>query len=388
MKVLSEARFLAGEDARGALVVLEPETELSDEHLLALFDCGAAGFVSDGSDDFFEKPDVAPALNYNRERFASLKAVAVAPRFGVKLRTHAAKNDPAFRVRLEDDGTLSMVVPPPPVKRDKSNDPDVTQGEIVAKLRELGIKSGDTLMVHSSISACGHIVGGAKTIIDALIEVVGEEGNFFFPSFQRSECFLNGAISARWDHRPADVKRRDSESIRWVGTLPIEFMRLYPDAPRGEQISHSWTGWGKRAKEMLALQKWNDPPFNERSLPCQVHAAGGKILHFGSTIARTSFLHSLEDHFRLPGYSAPAFFAYRREDGEIAWTGVTGCYCGSRISTAENEVAPLYREAFKEGLKIDKVKLGVGTLMLIDCRNYWDALSAVFKRVPDINLGK
>ena len=388
MKVMSEARFLAGEDARGVLVVLEPETALTDEHLGALADCGAAGFVSDGSDAFFEKPDVAPELVYDRARFGSLRGFAVSPRFGVRLRTWAAKNDLAFRVRVGDDGTLAMVEPPKPAKRDKSKDPEITKDEITAKLRELGVKEGDTLMVHSSLSACGHIVGGAKTIVEALMEVVGETGNFFFPSFQRSECYLNGAISTRWDHRPADVNRRDSESIRWVGTLPIEFMRLYPDAPRGAQISHSWTGWGPRAAEMLSLQAWNDPPFNDNSLPYQVYPAGGKILHFGSTIARTSFIHSIEDHFKLPGYSAPAFFEYRLPDGGIAWTGITGCYCGSRIATTENEAAPLYQEAFKEGLKIDKVKLGVGTLMLMDCRNYWDSLTAVFRRTPDINLGK
>jgi len=387
MKVMSEARFLAGEDARGVLVVLEPETTLSDEHLDAIADCGAAGFVSDGSSDFFEKPDEAPALQYDRVRHARLQAFAVSPRFGVRLRTWAAKNDLAFRVRVKDDGTLEMVIPPPPVKREKSHDPEITRDEIVAKLRELGVRSGDTLMVHSSLSACGHIVGGAKTVIDALIETVGEDGNFFFPSFQRSECFLNGALSTRWDHRPADVSRRDSEAVRWVGTLPLEFMRLHPDAPRGRQISHSWTGWGKRAAEALSPQVWNDPPFGKTSLPRQVLKMGGKILHFGSTIARTSFIHCIEDELALPGHSAPGFFQYRRPDGTIAWTGLTGCYCGSRIATTENEAAPLYQAAIKEGLRLDTVRLGVGTLLLMDCRNYRETLVKVLSRNPTINMG-
>ena len=388
MRVMSEARFLAGEDARGVLVVLEPETALTNAHLDALRDCGAAGFVSDGSPAFFEKPDEAPALAYDRGRYPELQAFAVSPRFGVRLRTWAAKNDPAFRVSVGEDGSLALVVPPAPVKRDRSGDPEITKDEIVARLRELGVRAGDTLMVHSSLSACGHIVGGAKTIIDALVETVGEDGNFFFPSFQRSECYLCGAISTRWDHRPADVRRRDSESVRWVGTLPLEFMRLYPDAPRGRQISHSWTGWGKRAAAALAPQAWNDAPFGETSVPRQVLAMGGKIMHFGSVIARTSFVHCIEDHLDLPGYTAPGFFQVRREDGSIAWTALPGCFYGSRISSVLNEEAPLYREAFKEGLRIDKVRLGVGTLMLIDCRNYWDTLIRVFRRNPAINLGK
>ena len=386
-KVMTEARFLAGEDARGVLVVLEPETALTNEHLDAIQDCGAAGFVSDGSDCFFEKPDIAPVLNYDRARHANLLAFAVAPRFGVRLRTWASKSNPAFRVRVEEDGRLSLVVPQQPVKRDKSHDPEIAKDEIVARLRELGVKPGDTLMVHSSLSACGRIVGGAKTVIEALIETLGEEGHFFLPSYQRSESFLNGAISARWDHRPADTSRRDSESIRWVGTIPLEFMRLYPDAPRGCHISHPWTGWGRRAAELLAVQKWDDPPFGETSLPRQVMAMGGKILHFGTMIARTSFLHCIEHHLQLPGYSAPGFFQVRLPGGDITWKGVEGSYCGSRVSTTENESAPLYREAVAEGLTINKVRLGVGTLMLMDCVNYWETLVKVFNRKPLIDLG-
>lgn len=387
MRVISEAQFLAGEDARGALVVLEPETTLSSEHLDALLDCGAAGFVSDFTPERFEKPDVVPELAYDRGRYAGLRAYAVTPRTGVRLRTYASGN-PVCRVDVGEDGSLSLVPPAAPAKRDKSRDPQVDKAAILASLRELGVKEGDTLMVHSSLSACGHIVGGAKTVIDALVEAVGEDGNFFFPSFQRSECFLNGTISRRWDHRPADVSRRDSASVLWVGSIPLAFMRLYPDAPRGQQISHSWTGWGKCASEMLSLQRWDDPPFGERSLPMQVKKRGGKILHFGSTIARTSFIHCLEDHLKLPGYSAPGFYQVRKPDGEIAWVGLTGCYAGSRISTTENENAPLYREALKEGLQIGKVRLGVGTLMLMDCNNYWESLAKVFARNPSINLGK
>lgn len=220
MRVISEAQFLAGEDARGALVVLEPETALSSEHLDALLDCGAAGFISDFTPERFEKPDVVPELAYDRGRYAGLRAYAVTPRTGVRLRTYASGN-PVCRVDVGEDGSLSLVPPAAPAKRDKSGDPQVDKAAILASLRELGVKEGDTLMVHSSLSACGHIVGGAKTVIDALVEAVGEDGNFFFPSFQRSECFLNGTISRRWDHRPADVSRRDSASVLWLDTARV-----------------------------------------------------------------------------------------------------------------------------------------------------------------------
>jgi len=385
MKLMSEARFLAGEDARGVLVILEPETDLSNVHLDALRDCGAAGFVSDGSPAFFERPDDPPVLVYDRTRQAPLLAFAVAPRLGVKLRTWAAKNDPAFRVRIEDDGTLTPVPPPVAPKRDRSHDPEITKDEIVAKLRELGVRAGDTLMVHSSLSACGHIVGGAQTIIEALVEAVGPEGNFFVPTFQRSECYLNG-INKRWDHRPSDVRDRASEAVRWVGTLPLEFMRLYPDAPRGLHISHSWAGWGPRAAEILSHQAEDEPPFSDNSCPMVVKDLGGRILHFGSPIGHTSFVHCLETHYDLPGLG-PSYYDVRLPDGTITWKYVPKGLPGPREFYSKDENARLFREAVARGLEIRREPLGVGELKLLDCRPFWEIGSALVTADPRIVIG-
>lgn len=385
MKLITEARFLAGEDARGCLVVLEPETELTDVHLAALRDCGAAGFVSDFTSERFEKPDDIPELSYDRARFAQLKAFAVTPRIGVRLRTHAA-SDLDCRVAVGKDGSLELVPVAVPAKRDRSNDPEIDGAAIRAALAELGVRKGDSLMVHSSLSACGHIVGGAKTVIEALVESVGDDGNLFFPTYQRAECFLNGEVSRRWDRRPSSVSARESAAIEWVGRIPIEFMKLYPDAPRGVHISHSWTGWGKRAAEVLACQTWDEPPFSDNSAPYKVMEMGGKILHFGSPICRTSFIHCLETHLKLPGYGATAFFQVLLPDGQMIWKAVPGSFCGRRETTVLNEEARYYKAAKAEGLRIDRVRLGCGTLLLMDARNYWETGVKVFTREPSINL--
>ena len=385
---MSEAHFLAGEDARGVLVVLEPETELSDEHLCAIEECGAAGFVSDYTLERFEKPEIAPELVYDRKRFANLIAISVSPRTGVRLRTWAAKGDPAFRVRIGDDGSLEMLPPPAPSKRDRTNDPEIDGAMICEALECVGVKKGDLLLVHSSLSACGHIEGGAKTVIDALIESVGPDGNLFFPSFRRSECFLNGEVSKRWDHRPADDSVRGGASAKWVGEIPLAFMRLYPDAPRGVHISHPWTGWGKRAAEVLSRQNCDEPAFSDNSCPYLVMEMGGKVLHFGTSLGRTSFMHCLETHFNVPGAAAPALFQVKRPDGEMEWKPIEGAFCGARETTLQDENSRFFREAVAEGLEISEVRLGVGRLRLFDCRQYWEIGAKLIARDPSINIGK
>ena len=49
----------------------------------------------------------------------------------------------------------------------------LTKDDIKAGLQSLGVEPGMVLMVHSSLSALGHVEGGADAVIDALEEVVG-----------------------------------------------------------------------------------------------------------------------------------------------------------------------------------------------------------------------
>ena len=380
-KALSEAQFLAGEYARGTIVIFEPETPLGTAQIDALAARGALGFISDFTEERFEKPDEIPDMVGRVVPNAPLFALAVSPRSGVRLRTLAGTG--ALKISIGE--TLVALTPMPPKKRDRSNDPVIGKTEILAALSAVGVKKGDTLLVHSSLSACGKIDGGAKTIIDAIIETIGPEGNFFVPTFQRSECYLNG-INKRWDHRPSDFRDRSSEAVRWVGTLPLEFMRLYPDAPRGVHISHSWAGFGPKAAEVLSRQVEDEPPFSDNSCPMLVKDMGGKILHFGSPIGHTSFVHCFETHFNLPGLG-PSYYDVRLADGTITWKFVPKGLPGPREFYSKDEHARFFREAVARGLEIRRVPLGVGELKLIDCRQFWEIGSGLVMEDPRIVIG-
>ena len=65
------------------------------------------------------------------------------------------------------------------VKRTKT---PITKTRLIQDLREIGVETGDVLIVHSSMSSVGWIVGGARTIIEALMEVLTEKGTLVMPS--------------------------------------------------------------------------------------------------------------------------------------------------------------------------------------------------------------
>jgi hypothetical protein len=83
----------------------------------------------------------------------------------------------------------------------------VTKADIVAGLQEIGLKEGDTVIVHTSLSSIGYVCGGAQTVIEALIEVVGEDGTIMMPT--QSWKNLDPEAGVHWD-----VSEQDWDTIR------------------------------------------------------------------------------------------------------------------------------------------------------------------------------
>ena len=52
----------------------------------------------------------------------------------------------------------------------------VTKESLMSELRKLGVGSDQLLEVHASLSSFDYVVGGAATIVDALMELVGDGG--------------------------------------------------------------------------------------------------------------------------------------------------------------------------------------------------------------------
>jgi aminoglycoside 3-N-acetyltransferase len=60
--------------------------------------------------------------------------------------------------------------------------PPVTKRRIVRDLSRLGVKPGQTLLVHTSLRSLGWVAGGAPTVVSALREAVGPEGHVVAPT--------------------------------------------------------------------------------------------------------------------------------------------------------------------------------------------------------------
>ena len=46
----------------------------------------------------------------------------------------------------------------------------------------LGLKKGDSILIHSAFKSMGHVEGGIETFIDAVLSVIGDTGTLIVPT--------------------------------------------------------------------------------------------------------------------------------------------------------------------------------------------------------------
>lgn len=157
----------------------------------------------------------------------------------------------------------------------------VTKTDIIKGLFDLGVKAGDEIEVHSSLSSFGYVEGGAETVISALKEAaVGEQGSIFIPALRLSrELPLTAqdrkmGITTKIQILPKNCERSA------MGIIADTFRKM-PDTVTNEGIFRI-SAWGKSANEV------------KDGLQYVIHN-GGKALLFGVDIYKLTAMHYVED---------------------------------------------------------------------------------------------
>lgn len=115
----------------------------------------------------------------------------------------------------------------------------VTHEMIGSALAAAGLGQGHTILVHSSLSSLGYVQGGADTVIDALLALVGDSGTVLVPT-------LTGTALDAKDNPPAfDV----STTPCWTGLIPETF-RQRDKAVRSVHPTHSVAAIGAAAHDL------------------------------------------------------------------------------------------------------------------------------------------
>lgn len=183
----------------------------------------------------------------------------------------------------------------------------VTQADLVAGLRDMGVETGAMLQVHSSLSQLGYVEGGAETVVDALREVVGPEGTVMVPTF---------------NHGSADVY--DPLTTPSANGAVTEALRRRPEARRSVHPTHPYAAIGKHAEDLVAGHLEVDT-FSRRSPLGKLADQGGSILLLGVGMRANTAAHIGETMARVHCLGFNQFpRRVRLEDGRVipAWSVV------------------------------------------------------------------
>ncbi len=183
----------------------------------------------------------------------------------------------------------------------KENNQIVTEQQISDVFHNVGICKGDTILVHSSLSKIGYVEGGAKTIINSFLMVLGTDGTLAMPAFP--------GMGFNYDYvktNPVfDVKYTPSK----MGIITEEF-RKQPMVKRSLHPTDSVCALGKHA-EFLTNTHFNQlTPYNEDSPFYKLCSLNGKIILLGVDLNSLTNFHTLEDavsNFKFPVYHQTIF---------------------------------------------------------------------------------
>lgn len=154
-------------------------------------------------------------------------------------------------------------------------------------LRSVGITKGDSVLVHASLSRIGALQKGPDTLLEALMNCVGPEGNLLMPTSP------NPSLQLEHVRRGEVFDVLDTPSA--MGALSERF-RTMPGVVRSWHPTEPISAMGPRAAWFTSGHAFKPTPYDADSPFHRLAQAGGKILYLGvSLIQAGTSLHLLED---------------------------------------------------------------------------------------------
>lgn len=141
---------------------------------------------------------------------------------------------------------------------------NINLSQLLFDLRTAGFKDGDMVMIHSSLSKIGNVLGGANTIINSFIEIIGEKGTILMPCYNSATEVEKKSFNNEY----IDLRIQPAETGKIT-----EIFRNFPGVLRSSHPFSSVCGQGSKAEFVLSD-----------------HASSAYICHKNSPIARLANL--------------------------------------------------------------------------------------------------
>ena len=167
------------------------------------------------------------------------------------------------------------------------------------QLNLLGIKSGDQLIVHSSLKSMGWIAGGAQAVVEALMDLVTPNGTIIMPAqsgdnSEPSYWMLPPVPEAWYEPLRQTIPAYDPNltPLRGMGKIAECFHR-HPKTIRSPHPAHSFVAWGLHADDWMSEHPLEDS-FGPSSPLGKMLNADVKVIMIGVSYESCTALHLSE----------------------------------------------------------------------------------------------
>jgi aminoglycoside 3-N-acetyltransferase len=198
----------------------------------------------------------------------------------------------------------------------------VARSRLVRDLRELGLGPGGVAMVHCRMSALGRVVGGAETVVRALLDALGPDGTLM-------------AYTGWQDEPPEDLGDLDEEarriyveehpsydprvalSRREHGRVP-EVLRTWPGARHSGHPEAGVAAVGPLADVLTAEHPYDDA-YGAGTPFARLVELGGRVAVLGAPLDTVTLVHHAEAVARVPGKRRASYGMPVMVGGERLW---------------------------------------------------------------------
>jgi aminoglycoside 3-N-acetyltransferase len=198
----------------------------------------------------------------------------------------------------------------------------VTRSGLARDLEKLGLRPGGVVMVHCRLNALGQVVGGAETVVRALLDALGPEGTVMaYTGWQDAppdDLDALDEVAGRsylvehpaYDPRVA-LSRRDH------GRIP-EALRTWPGALHSGHPEAGVAAVGLLAGEIIASHPYDDA-YGASTPYARLVELSGQVVLLGAPLDTVTVVHHAEAVARVlgkrrAGYCYPVF-----EGDERVW---------------------------------------------------------------------
>jgi aminoglycoside 3-N-acetyltransferase len=242
----------------------------------------------------------------------------------------------------------------------------LTQNELKRQFQTIGICSGDSLLVHASLSKIGYVENGPETVVQALLDVVGSEGNLLMPNSPNTSFQLDYI---------RNLKEFDVTNDRSGLGAISEYFRKLPTAIRSAHPTEPVTCVGPDAKWFTSEHFGELTPYTSKSPFAKLSQKGGKILYLGVTLDNAGTnLHTLEDavsDFPFPVYAQEVFEVnVRFPDGRVECMQTK---VHNPVQSKERRCDGLIPLFIEKGV-MKRVRIGQAESLLVDAKGMLEVM--------------